>query len=272
MKILITGGNGNIAKLIFNGLQNLYEITRITRENFDLKNYNEFEKYVTSNNFDILIHTAIKGGRRLIEDTSNDVYDNLLVFENVIKLSKFFKLIINFDSGAIYDRSTDINFRKEEDLNTIPNDYYGFSKYLIYKRSLQYNNIINLRIFNIFHVNEEKERFIKSCFLAKKNKTKINIFQDKYFDFVYEDDFVKIVKYYIDHFSEKLPKTLNISYNQKYKLSEIAEMIITDKELIEVNDTTLKNNYCGDGNLLNSLNLKLDGLQVSLKKYENKLN
>ncbi len=272
MKILITGGNGNIAKIIFNGLENLCQITRITRDDFDLKNYNEFEKYVTNNNFDILIHTAIKGGRRLIQDTSNDVYDNLLVFENVIKLSKFFKLIINLDSGAIYDRSRDICNKKEEEINSIPNDYYGFSKYLIYQRSLQYNNIVNLRIFNIFHVNEEKERFIKSCFLARKNKTKITIFQDKYFDFVYEDDFVKIIKYYIEHFSEKLPKTLNISYATKFKLSQIAEMILNDNNLIEIQDNSLKNNYSGNGDLLNSLNLDLDGLEITLKKYENKFN
>jgi len=272
MKILITGGNGNIAKMIKNYLSNEFDITCITRNDFDLLDDKSVANYLNNHDFDVLIHTAIKGGRRTKEENGEVVYQNLIMFENLIKFADKFKLIINFDSGAIYDRSTDINCRKEEELNTIPNDYYGFSKYLIYQRSLQYNNIINLRIFNIFHVNEENDRFIKSCFLAKKNSTKITIFQDKYFDFVYEDDFVKIVKYYIDHFSEKLPKTINISYNQKYKLSEIAEMIISDKELIEVNDSTLKNNYCGDGNLLNSLNLKLDGLQLSLKKYENKFN
>ena len=39
-------------------------------------------------------------------------------------------MIINFDSAAIYDRASDILNRKEEDLLTIPNDYYGFSKYI----------------------------------------------------------------------------------------------------------------------------------------------
>lgn len=272
MKILITGGNGNIAKILFKSLGDFYQITSITRDNFDLKNYNEFENYISNNDFDILIHTAIKGGRRLIADTCNDIYENLLIFENIIKLSNKFKLIINFDSGAIYNRSSDIINKKEEDVDTIPQDYYGFSKYLIYQRSLQFHNIVNLRIFNLFHINEEKERFIKSCFLAKKNKTKITIFQDKYFDFVYEDDFIKIVKYYIDNFCENLPKTLNISYVKKYKLSEIAEMILNDNNLIEIQDKSFKNNYSGDGYLLNSLNLKLDGFDLSLKKYEDKFN
>ena len=68
-----------------------------------------------------------------------------------------------------------------------------------------------------------------------------------------------------------LPKTINISYQKKYKLSEIAELILGNKDLIQIGDDTLKNNYCGDGSLLNSLDIQLDGLEYSIKKYEKKL-
>ena len=191
------------------------------------------------------------------------------MFENLMKYVYKFKLIINFDSGAIYDRSTDIFKREEHEINTIPTDYYGFSKYLIYKRSLNHKNIINLRIFNIFHVNEENDRFIKSCFLAKKNGTSVTIFQDKYFDFIYEDDFVKILKYYIESFNKlnSIPKTINLSYTNKYKLSEIAEMILKDKSKIDILDGSGSNNYCGSGTLLDNMCLGLDGLEKSLEKY-----
>ena len=163
------------------------------------------------------------------------------------------------------------NNRKEDELNTIPFDYYGFSKYLIYNRSLQHDKIINFRIFNIFHANEEPDRFIKSCFLAKKNNKTIKIFQNKYFDFVYENDFTKIVEYYIDNLINlnKLPKTINISYQKKYKLSEIAELILGNKHLIRIDDDTLENNYCGDGSLLNSLDIQLDGLETGIQNIKN---
>lgn len=267
MKILITGGNGNIAKMIKNNLKN-YNITVITRNDFDLLDNLSVSNYLIDKEFDILIHTAIKGGRRTKEESSEVFYNNLVMFENLAKYAHKFKLIINFDSGAIYDRETDIFCREEIELKTIPKDYYGFSKYVIYKRSLQYDNIINFRIFNIFHVNEEPDRFIKACYIAKKNGTNVKIFQDKYFDFMYEDDFIEIMTYYIENYSKNLPKTFNLSYTKKYKLSEIANIIIGDKSRIEILDNSCINNYCGDGTILDNLCIKLDGLEASLKKYE----
>ena len=271
MRILISGGNGNIAKMIKNNLSSYFDIICITRDDFDLLDPVAVKMYLTNNSFDILIHTAIKGGRRTKEEDGEVVYQNVLMFENLINFADMFKLIINFDSGAIYDRSTDINCREESKLLTIPKDYYGFSKYVIYKRSLQYKNIVNFRIFNIFHVNEEPDRFIKACFLAKKNDSNITIFEDKYFDFMYEDDFIKIIKYYIDYYSENLPKTFNLSYNKKYKLSYIASMILNNKEQVEIKNDSNVNNYCGDGSELSKLGICLDGLEISLKKYESLL-
>jgi dTDP-4-dehydrorhamnose reductase len=263
--ILITGGNGNLAKIIHKHLSTEFNIICITRKDFDLLNLQELTNYLNNNKFDVLIHTAISGGRRTKEENGDVVYENLLMFEILMKFSNKFKLIINFDSGAIYDRSTDIYCKKESEELNVPRDYYGFSKYLIYKRSLQYDNIVNFRIFNIFHVNEEPDRFIKSCFLAKKNGTNVSIFQDKYFDFMYEDDFIKVIKYYLDYYSENLPKTFNLSYTNKYKLSDIANMIL-NKDQIKIMDSSCSN-YCGDGTIINSFNIKLDGLEDSLKKY-----
>jgi nucleoside-diphosphate-sugar epimerase len=272
MKILITGGNGNIAKMIKHNLSYCYDITTISRNDFDLLNYKSISTYLCNNHFDILIHTAIKGGRRTKEETADVVYQNLIMFENLMKFANNFKLIINFDSGAIYDRSTDIYCKKEGELETIPEDYYGFSKYVIYKRCLEYSNVVTFRIFNIFHTNEESDRFIKSCYIAKNNGTNIQIFQDKYFDFMYEDDFIEITKYYIDNFEKNLPKTINMSYMDKYKLSSIAELIIQDKIKINILDESCSKNYCGDGTELFNLCIQTQGLKSSLKKYEEKMN
>lgn len=276
MKILITGGNGNIAKMIKKNLSNEYEIVAPSRSDLNVLNLKEVETFLNGDVYDILIHTAISGGRRTKEDSGSVTHNNLLMLENILHFSEKFKMIINLDSGAIYDRSTDILNRKEDDLFTVPTDHYGFSKYLIYKRSLQYENIYNLRIFNIFHPNEECDRFIKSCFLSLKRNLPITIFEDKYFDFVYEDDFIKILKYYIDNFAnqDKLDKTINVCYEEKYKLSDVAKIImnVDDPSRIIVLDDKMQKNYSGNWEKLSSLNLQLMGLANGLISYGNKLN
>lgn len=266
MKILITGGNGNIAKIITKNLSKLYDITSLNRNELNILKYDELLEYLSNNTFDILIHTAILGGRRTKEESSDVFYNNVLMFENLLKFANKFKIIINFDSAAIYNRSTDILNRKESEVTTIPIDYYGFSKYVINNLSLQYDNIYNFRIFNLFHSNEESERFIKSCFLASKNNTVVTIFEDKYFDFVYEDDFIKILNYYLLNIDSKLEKTINICYQDKYRLSEIAKLIDPNIQLNIIKKESI-NNYSGDGTLLSNLNIDLLGLKKSLEIY-----
>ena len=267
MKILITGGNGNIAKIIKNKLSYLYDITNLGRTELNILSYEDVKSYLETNEFDILIHTAIIGGRRTKDDPEDTVEKNVEMFDNLMKFSDKFKMIINFDSAAIYDRSTDILNRFENQLKSIPEDKYGKSKYLIYKKSLEYKNVYNLRLFNIFHANEEKDRFIKACFIARNENTILTINEDKYFDFFYELDFIKVIKYYIQNYPN-LEKTVNLCYEKKYKLSEIAKLIINNHDNIKIINQTSVNNYTGNNNLLKKYNIEFLGLEESLKIYD----
>lgn len=272
LKILVTGGNGNIANIIKRNLNEKYNMTYLSRQDINILDYNQLYEFLKDKTFDILIHTAIQGGRRTKEETSDVFYNNLKMFENLIMFNDKFKMIINLDSAAIYNRKTDILNRKENDIYTIPEDFYGFSKYLIYKRTLNYDNLINFRIFNIFHPYEENDRFIKSCFLAKKNNTMINIYEDKYFDFFYENDFIKVLDYYLENINKLniLEKTINLCYNEKLRLSDIAKLIIKDNKNINIIKTDSYNNYSGNSNLLNKYKLNLLGFEKSIKDYESK--
>jgi nucleoside-diphosphate-sugar epimerase len=273
LKVLITGGDGNLASIIRRNLEELFNITNVNHHEFDMTCAENMKKYLTDKQFDVVIHTAIQGGRRTMVDESEIFYKNVLMFENLLLFADRFKMIINIDSGAIYDRNTDIMFRREYEINTVPVDYYGLSKYVIHKRSAEYDNIYHLRVFNIFHAREEPDRFIAKCFMAERRKKPIFIQEDKYFDFVYECDFVEIVNSYIASVESdnKMPKTINVCYKEKCKLSDVAKMIIKDPHLIHVGEYVSSRNYMGDSQLLYSLGIPIYGLENGLAMYKEEL-
>ena len=274
MKILITGESGIIISILKNNLQ-MYHISIPTHQELDLLNVNSIIKFLLKKEFDIVIHCAVQGDSKTKEEKIDIIYNNLLMFENILHFKNKFKMILNMDSAAIYDRTTDINNRKVLEYNSIPNDYFGFSKYLIYNKSLIYKNVYNIRIFNIFHPDEENENFIKSCFNAKKTGSKLIIHNYAYIDFVYYNDFIELIKYYIDNINNInninniLEKTVNVCYNEKYKLSDIVKIIENidiykkiDYDIISESDL----NYTG----YNNSKIIYSGLINSLINYNKK--
>src|SRR3989344_4196500 len=99
MCILITGGNGNLASILKKSLKN-FTIFAPNRNDLDLTDQKCLDKFFENNKIDIIIHTAIKGGRRTVSDPTEIVYQNLLMFENIIRFSDKVNSIINLDSGA----------------------------------------------------------------------------------------------------------------------------------------------------------------------------
>jgi len=81
--VLLTGGNGNIAKIIKQNLSSKYLITSITRNDFDLLDYESVNEYLYDKKFDVLIHTAINGGRRTKEENGEIFYKNLSFLVNL---------------------------------------------------------------------------------------------------------------------------------------------------------------------------------------------
>jgi hypothetical protein len=67
--------------------------------------------------------------------------------------------------------------------------------------------------------------------------------------------------------TNKLDKTINICYKKKYKLSEIALLIIKDESKIIINKNYSNNNYSGNNELLENKKLDLLNLEESLLKY-----
>ncbi len=271
MKILITGGNGFIASNLKNKLSD-HEITSISRTDFDLRNPEETNIFFKDKKFDVVLHTAVIGGNRLVEDSKDCVYDNSIMTINLIRNMKSWTRLIHFGSGAELDRSKDIQGNTNNIFNRIPIDAYGLSKNIICRMMYGYENVYNLRIFNVFAENEADRRMIKTNIKNYIVGKPIIIHQDKFMDFFHIDDFEKIVRLYLD--GQYLPKEIDCVYKDKTKLSDVAKIInnLSDKKVpIIINSSEMGKSYCGHyEDLCNTLEYK--GLENSIRNvYESLL-
>ena len=250
--LLITGGDGYIAKSLYNSLKNSYEITTLTRNNFDLNHFKVLDSYLKHKYFDVVIHCAVSGGSRLREDTTSDMDNNLQMYYNLLNCKDRFGKLIHFGSGAEI---------------TQPESPYGLSKRVISKSISEQENFYNIRIFAVFDENELDTRFIKGNIQRYINKEQIIIHQDKFMDFFYMKDLVSLVDYYIQN--ENPPKEIDCSYSESHSLFNIANMINnldTHKVHITFNQNEMGEKYCGNSNIL----LNYIGLEEGIKQVYNK--
>lgn len=257
-KILITGGNGYLAKELYNYLINMYDVYSPNKYELNLLNKTSIDLYFKKYNyFDIVIHTAIVGGKKNVIDTYDIFYNNLKMFFNIYEFKHRYNKFINMGSGASYNRSMDINGNCDI-LNSNPDDFYGFSKNIIERIILNTENMYNIRIFNIFSDNENESRFIKTCIHNINNSKNIIIDNDRFFDFFNVTDFFKVIQYYINN--DNLHKDIDLCYENKYKLSEIANILIKkyNSEIKIFINSTQNNNYTGNHTKLYSYNINFD--------------
>jgi nucleoside-diphosphate-sugar epimerase len=255
MKILITGGNGYIAKSIYSTLCIKYDITLITRQDFDLTNYNATCNFFKNKHFDLVIHTATTGGNRLKKDNDSVIRENLLMYQNLLSNQDKFTKFISFGSGA--------------ELNN-PISPYGISKQVIAESMFSKSDFLNIRIFAVFDENELPTRFIKGNILRRINGENMIVHEDKYMDFFYMADLITLVDYFINS-KEWLYKEIECTYFETHKLTEIAQMIndLDDfKVSIELTKQSTGEPYAG---VWRGLPIPLIGLKEGIKETYNKL-
>ena len=184
-----------------------------------------------------------------------------------------FGKLINFASGAEFDRTTPINASTNNLLDSYPTDPYGMSKNIISRILQDCLHCYNFRVYGVFGIDENDDRFIKSNIKRYKNIEDLKIYQEKAFDFFYIDDLVTIVKYYIDHPTYPLDNDMDLVYQQKYKLTDIGKIINTlsaYKVNINIKDYKEAPSYIGS-NLGINLDIELIGLEEGIKRVYNAL-
>jgi UDP-glucose 4-epimerase len=277
MKILVTGGSGFVGRNLVKALNKDYDVYSPTSNELDLTDAQQVTTYLQNKYFDVVIHCAIRGGRRLQPDTAVDMYENLSMYFHLMDNRDRFGKFINFASGAEFDRRKGVfPTSKNNKLETSwPIDYYGMSKNIISRLLKTDRQSYNFRIYGVFGTDEDDTRFIKSSLLKIKQNLPIEIHQDKLMDFIHIDDLVSIIKYYLSNPEYPLDSEVELVYSQKYTLSQLATLIkeITESQVsININSETKGGSYIGSGIGVDDIVMfNVEGLKAGIKKVWNEL-
>jgi GDP-L-fucose synthase len=254
-KILITGGNGYIAKSLYNTLKNKYDVISITRQDFDLTDQFETSKYFSNKYFDVVIHCAVSGGSRLKQETWRDMDDNLKMYYNLLNCRNRFNKLIHFGSGAE---------------TNAPESPYGLSKRVIANSISEQDNFYNIKIFGVFDENELDTRFIKANIKRYIAKEPMQINENKFMDFFYMQDLVKVIEYYINE--QEPPKEFDCVYIEGSPTLTQLSLIINDLDEHKVK--IFVGNPDGDSytsKYRSELPIEFIGLEEGIKQVYNKL-
>lgn len=232
--ILILGGSGFIGRNLYENLKNKYEIDIPSSKELDLTNEKKVDEYFKGKYYDVVIHSAVFNcGKHKELNPKNTLEESLKMYFNVEKNNSYYGKLLYMGSGAEYDKTRDIHKIEEDNFGEyIPKDQYGFAKYIISKHIEKTNKSYNLRLFGIYGKYEQWEtKFISNVCCKVIKNLPISIRQNVYFDYLYIDDFCKIVEWFINN--KPKYKTYNVVSGESVSLEEIAKNIlkISQKEL-----------------------------------------
>lgn len=255
--ILLTGGSGFIGKNILeSSLTKKYLIEAPSSKELNVADEKSVSQYFTSHHPDMVIHAAVKPGHRNAKDFNNLFFTNTRMFFNLERHSDQYEKMLVIGSGAIYDNR---NYRpkvKEEDWKkNIPSDEHGFCKYVCEKAIEHSQNIYDLRVFGIFGKHEDYAiRFISNAICKALFDLPITIKQNRNFDYLYIDDLMPILDWFILNTPQY--KAYNITPDYSVSLYDLALLIrkISGKQdlPIQISQAGMGLEYSGDNSRLST--------------------
>jgi len=254
MKVFLTGGRGFIGRNLVENLPSDMELFAPTSKELNLLDQEAVERYVKSNDFDVVLHTATWNATANSPKDINQVLEkNLVMFFNLARLSDRYGKMIYYGSGAEYDRRHYVPFMKEDYFDRfVPVDQYGLSKYIMSKFAENVDNIVDLRIFGCFGPYEDWEiRFISNAMCKALHGLPITMRQNVFFDYIWVGDLVRMTEWAMRNKTKR--RHYNVCTGQHVDLLSLARMVneVTGKNVpIQVAQEGFKPEYSGDSSLI----------------------
>ena len=266
MRLLVTGGNGFVGKFIVNHLAENNTVYSPTSKELDLRDILSVMQWFSTHEVDIVIHCALTGREELSSEDPDYLSDGLLMFRNLWQHRDKYQRFIHLGTAYEFDLTKNNEMINGDDiLNHLPTTSYGYAKNVAARIIRETPEFYNLRLFGVFHETESDKRFLQRV----KSQDEVIIGNDHYIDYVYLPDILPM----IDHIVEGpiQHRDINIVYNDKYRLSDIALMLC---DVLEQSREKIKilgsngNNLTGNGELYSQYVPDPIGLTQGLRNYK----
>lgn len=269
MKICVLGSTGFVGNILSSRLSADYEIMTPTSQDLDLTDIYQVNSWFKYNPVDAVINCAAS---TKFDENQFDVHEfsrNIAIVTNLTLAQAQFGRLINFGSGAEFDRKQNIFLCQERRLwDTMPTDHYGLSKNITSRIVNGIQHWYNLRLFGVFGPTERPTRLLKKVIQGDP----LDI-MDRLFDYFYVEDIVPVVRYFLE---EPVPayKDINLTYRRVNIEKSLSKFVDTFCEMHSIiNPATiigkdLDHCYTGNSDKLHNLQLPLKGLIQGLQEYK----
>ena len=219
-RVLITGTGdiGFVGRNLAEAFDGIYNLYTPTYKELDLTDTEAVSCYFDRHEIDIVIHSC--------SSMQNTLDSDLRMFFNLEKHIGKDNKMIYFGSGAEFDKRYDIIEASEDDIGKqIPNDGYGYAKYIMNAYARQSKNIFNLRFFGIFGKYEDwTYKFISNICCKAVFNLPLSIRRDCRLDYIYIDDLPKVIMWFIENDPDY--NDYNFALGTPVLLSELADMVL----------------------------------------------
>jgi GDP-L-fucose synthase len=226
MEILITGGSGFIGRNLVEYLSGSHVVHSPTRNELDLLDERAADAYFRAHSFDVVIHAAGKPGHRNAADPTGIFYADTRMYLTLLRNRDYFGKLLITGSGAIYDmRCYRPKMKEEEWKLNMPRDEHGFFRYVTAHHIEKSYEVVDLRLFGVFGKYEDYAiRFISNAICKTLFDLPVTIKQNRKFDYLYINDFLRVVDYFIHH----MPRyhEYNVTPDSSIELLELARKVI----------------------------------------------
>lgn len=280
-KIFLAGHKGLVGSAMLKILKEkgYKNIVTKNKEDLDLRNQEQVNKFLKDEHFDVIICAAAKVGgiKANSEDPASFLYDNAMIALNLIHgaIENDVKQFLFLGSSCIYPKEAQIPI-KEEALLTSPlektNEGYALAKilgvkYIEYINQKYHKNYISVMPTNLYGPNDNYNlesshvlpALVRKMIEAKKeNKEAVYLFGTGVAkrEFLYSEDLARFCLFLLE---ENIPNCqMNLSSGDEISIKDLAYLV---KKLTGYEGKIVFNNDGLDGTLTKKLDIS------NMKKY-----